>query len=169
MKTKLHNCYSSRVSHWLVIPLISAPSSASTSYRQDKMWLGWCPNPQIESLVWLQEMAGSVSIFLIAQSLAVASPSEFPWSFHCPSFLACPRDTPIASNVISQYTLPLSSPQPDLSCSHTDPVQSQCLFYFPFSVRFPHPHHRLEPSWLLGVVVMFSGVSCAVHCVWCPT
>lgn len=72
------------------------------------------------------------------------SPLQIPESFHCPRFLACPRDTPTPLHTHRHTLIPVLSPSIfptlDPSCSSSCPFQPSSLststpdvyFIFPF-------------------------------------
>ena len=57
-------------SHNFYTTFIPAHLVGRTNCRSKVLWLGWCPNLSIGSLVWLQKIASSGSVSSIARSVS---------------------------------------------------------------------------------------------------
>lgn len=109
-------------------------------------WVG-VPSPPLVSPAWLKHVASSGSIYPIPRSLCssytpyLESPLMISWNFHCPTFLANPKDAPDLSS-LSQYSLspsshhlippvPMPTPYSEL-LSFTFEIQVSPTFSLPF-------------------------------------
>lgn len=70
------------------------------------LWLGFCNQFLHLQSFWLPEMVVSGSISPYCQGFYIGSSLQIFRSFHCPRFLASPRDDPHWS----QFSLPILSP-----------------------------------------------------------
>lgn len=117
-------------------PITSAHLASIANCRAQVLWLGWCSNSSLGTLILLEEMSSSGSVFPITWSLSHVHPDKF-LEFSIAQGLHLPSTLSLNFSCISQYTLSILSAPEHLfpSPPASSPPLLCILFAFPREIH----------------------------------